>query len=266
MDDTIILSFTIILFMNHLCGLEFEKGLGLGDTLSKEEIEALEKFQQAHDQSRPFPHPTEKRGAEFGIDKDLGPTGWRELDPFTLYRFLCADRQGGKFQPKKSLDRLERALLHRRKSKADAVLHWWLERLETQENVPAKRTLTRMSSSFLFASTLLASGSISDCGEKVDGIDLTPDHQVLHPGFSSLDLAKYKRLRIRRFTGRDYEGRPVLFERLGAFLGSGNHVHFTQDEWMKLYIWDLERHFIEMRQAAKETGNPVQQYVFCGDG
>jgi hypothetical protein len=258
--------------MNHLCGLQFDKDPSTNqtweDSLSEQEREALEKFQATHDTGRPLQRAT--KDAEFGIGEDEGIEGWRELDKFTLFRFLCADQlSNGKFQPDKSLDRLQRALQHRRESKADAVLHWWLERLEQKPEANAstgKRILARQSSSFLFASATIASGSLSECGETLENVAITPNHQVLHPGFTSIDLAKYKRLRIRRFTGRDYKGQPVLFERLGAFLGSGNHVHFTQEEWMRLYIWDLERHFIEMRQAAKSTGKPIQKYVFCGDG
>ena len=56
-----------------------------------------------------------------------------------------------------------------------------------------------------------------------------------------------------------------MFERLGDFLGSGSHVHFSEDEWCRFYIWDLERHFIEMREASRSSGSAIFKYIFCGD-
>eukprot|EP00980_Cylindrotheca_fusiformis_P006093 scaffold1311_cov99-Cylindrotheca_fusiformis.AAC.10 len=308
--------------MNHLCGLEFLKedpsssnssstSSWWKDELIKEERDALVQFQFAHQQGRPSSSSSNGGGGssngnntpKFGMDPNLVHedetrnkedggsliVGWRELDEFTLYRFLCADavvqhnkNNNGptrKFHPKKSLDRLQRALHHRVESKADAVLEWWMKRRQQQQQQPKKNNIRNNSpmTTIPFASTSLATGSIIINNDKdddddnandieVENVRIVPHHQVLHPGFSSLELSKYQRLRIRRFTGRDYEGRPVLFERLGAFLGSGNHVHFSHEEWMRLYIWDLERHFLEMRQAAQDTGKPIQQYVFCGDG
>ena len=57
----------------------------------------------------------------------------------------------------------------------------------------------------------------------------------------------------------------TLFERLGAFMGSGNAHLFTQEEWITLYIWDLERHFVELRQASIRANKPIEKYIFFGD-
>jgi hypothetical protein len=140
--------------------------------------------------------------------------------------------------------------------KADAILKWWILRIEEQQE---KR-------SSLYASSAIASGTLSECGQNVEEFHMTPSHKILHPGFSSMGLAKYERLRVRRFTGQCHEGQPVLFERLGDFLGSGNCSQFSEKEWLNFYTWDLERHFVEMRVAAKESKKPIQKYIFCGDG
>ena len=87
---------------------------------------------------------------------------------------------------------------------------------------------------------------------------------VITPG----QLEKYQRLRVRVFVGRDRQGNPVLFERLGGFFGSGAAHEFSVEDWITLYIWDLERHFTEMRQAAIESEGgtqPIEKYVFFGD-
>jgi len=78
-------------------------------------------------------------------------------------------------------------------------------------------------------------------------------------------LEKYKRLRIRVFTGRDHYDQPVMFERLGEFISSGNYNQFTIEEWVQYYVWDLERHFVEMRHAAQDTGKPVFKFVIFLD-
>lgn len=266
--------------MNQLCGLPLESTID--DYLSDEERVALKKFTEAYEATCPDAiSPPSKLSPQFGmLEEHLDcENGWRKLDQVTLFRFLCADRLSptGKFQPEKSLDRLHRALQHRIVSKADAVLDWWIDRLEQQgqhvqgRGEPGKpnRMLRRLSSSSIYSSTSIATGSfrLEDEGDHVlEEIQIVPHHQIRHPGFSAVDLEKYRRLRIREFTGRCHKGQPVLFERLGAFLGSGNHVHFFEEEWMQLYIWDLERHFIEMREAAKDNKKPVHKYIFCGDG
>lgn len=251
--------------MNHLCGLDFidnrSDDLSWEKSLTEKESKALKDFELLHENDRPEDCKGTKKAPQF-VGKFSGEeltsdNGWRELDKITLFRFLCADRlSNGNFQFEKSHDRLRRALQFRKQYNADAILSWWLKRIEHNEEERI----------FVFASSSLASGALSECGRQINQVQITPTHKVEHPGFSSMDLAKYERLRIRRFTGRDYQGQPVLFERLGAFLGSGNSKHFTLDEWCRFYVWDLERHFVEMRQAAKECKQPINKYTFCGDG
>ena len=75
----------------------------------------------------------------------------------------------------------------------------------------------------------------------------------------------YDSLRIRRWLGRDREGRPAQFERLGAFLASGNTGQYSAEEWIRFYTYDLETTFAEMRSAAAALGQPVVHYTFFGD-
>jgi len=80
------------------------------------------------------------------------------------------------------------------------------------------------------------------------------------------ELEKYKRLRIRVFTGLDHEDRPVIFERLGEFLGSGtNQDQFTLQDWIKYYIWDFERHFVEMRNSSASSKKTITQFIIFMD-
>ena len=65
--------------------------------------------------------------------------------------------------------------------------------------------------------------------------------------------------------GRDKQHRPVQFERLGEFVASGNARLLDIDEWVKLYTWDLETTFAEMRAAAELSKMPVSRYVYFGD-
>eukprot|EP00240_Pyramimonas_obovata_P015671 CAMPEP_0118956292 /NCGR_PEP_ID=MMETSP1169-20130426/61461_1 /TAXON_ID=36882 /ORGANISM="Pyramimonas obovata, Strain CCMP722" /LENGTH=279 /DNA_ID=CAMNT_0006904307 /DNA_START=144 /DNA_END=979 /DNA_ORIENTATION=- len=79
------------------------------------------------------------------------------------------------------------------------------------------------------------------------------------------EWATYQCLRVRRWTGREAEGRPVQFERLGKFLGGGNAKTFNHGVWLKMYARDLEQHFDELRIASQAEGKPVSTYVFCAD-
>ena len=85
------------------------------------------------------------------------------------------------------------------------------------------------------------------------------------PKLCPRDLQRYQKLRVRVFVGRDRQGQPVLFERLGHFLGSGVCDHFSEDEWIRLYIWDLERHFVEMRKASVECGKAITRFTYVAD-
>jgi len=75
----------------------------------------------------------------------------------------------------------------------------------------------------------------------------------------------YENLRIRRWVGIDKSNRPVQFERLGKFLGSGNSKAFTGPEWLAHYARDLETTFQQMRAAAVASGEPITTYLFCAD-
>lgn len=79
------------------------------------------------------------------------------------------------------------------------------------------------------------------------------------------DLAKYRRIRIREFVGDGSDGAPIMFERIGEFLSSGNCKLFTIEEWVDIYIWDLERHFPAMREASIKSGKPLEKYIYFGD-
>jgi len=79
------------------------------------------------------------------------------------------------------------------------------------------------------------------------------------------NLEKYKRVRIRVFTGRDYSNQPVLFERLGEFISLGNYSQFTIEEWVKYYVWDLERHFVEMRKCAADNNKSISTFTIFLD-
>jgi len=85
------------------------------------------------------------------------------------------------------------------------------------------------------------------------------------PKLCPRDLQRYQKLRVRVFVGRDRKDQPVLFERLGHFLGSGVCDHFSEDEWIRLYIWDLERHFVEMRKASVDCGRAITRFTYVAD-
>jgi len=260
--------------MNHLSGLQLDSTID--DYLTEEERIALKEFTEAYEAT--CPDAPSKHSPQFA-HSETG--GWRKLDQVTLYRFLSADRLGstGKFQQEKSLGRLQRSLQYRTECKADVVLDWYLDRLEHPGEPHGRgeslgnshRTLRRkFSSSSMCSSLSIATGSFRIGEDEEDDIledlEIAPHHQIQYPGFSATDLEKYRRLRIREFTGRCHKGQPVMFERMGGFLGSGNHAHYTQEQWKQFYIWDLERHLIAMREAAKINKKPIHKFVFCGDG
>ena len=232
--------------MIHLCGLPLPReaiDIYWNERLSEDEAKSLDDFEEAHTQRKPNNSNEDSTPVFAGLNDAIGDDGWRELDRFTLYRFLCADKLDGEFQPDKSMDRLHRALRYRKESNTDVILNWWLAEEEKEK-------------------------------EEDDEDDDDDDEKTAHasssipkldPGFSRADLDKYQRIRIQRFTGRDKVGQPVSFVRLGAFLGSGNSSQFTIDQWIRCYIWDLERTYVEMRKAAREANQPIEKYVFCGD-
>eukprot|EP00568_Trieres_chinensis_P004004 CAMPEP_0183290952 /NCGR_PEP_ID=MMETSP0160_2-20130417/522_1 /TAXON_ID=2839 ORGANISM="Odontella Sinensis, Strain Grunow 1884" /NCGR_SAMPLE_ID=MMETSP0160_2 /ASSEMBLY_ACC=CAM_ASM_000250 /LENGTH=397 /DNA_ID=CAMNT_0025451673 /DNA_START=35 /DNA_END=1228 /DNA_ORIENTATION=+ len=241
----------------------------------------------------------------FNIDpSSLPPCGWRPLDDATLYRFLCADQRSGKFQHDKSVARLKKALKFRKEGRVDELLKSTeavVAGRERNGSTAAAGDGFQRSDSVTSMATSIASGTfvkddviledfvvpasvaVSDGGEDSDSSQqrgFNPDKkrglrhadQTLSthfPASPSLicpdDLAKYQRLRVRVFVGTTESGEPVMFERMGEFLGSGNVRHFSEEEWIRLYVWDLERHFTAMRDAAAKTERPIQRYTYCGD-
>ena len=262
--------------MNHLVGLKNVGNSTLAE-LSEEETAALEFFRKSYNAARPQ-DVDESSLPTFSIQaNELPPCGWRSLDDSTLYRFLCADHHGGSFQMKKSLDRLKRALQFRKDCKADEILQLY-EHLDG-ESSSASASASAYSSKerdhsprSVRSLKSLASGTLSECGERVEDMQIMKDMKDKSISSSSSTFAtrmqqleKYKRLRVRVFTGRGYNGEPIMFERLGEFLGSGNGSLLTEQEWIHFYIWDLERHFTEMRQASIHNGKAIDKYIFCGD-
>lgn len=79
------------------------------------------------------------------------------------------------------------------------------------------------------------------------------------------NVAQYRRLRPGAWVGLDREGRPAHFERLGEFFSSGSRSLLTDEEWMKLYTWDLEVHFLQMREASIKTGKPIHRFTYFAD-
>lgn len=228
--------------MNHLCGLDSIAHRYLSD-ISVDDAMVLKSFRTDYNSHKSRDKENDDKPVWIVPPDNI--TEWRPLDDVTLYRFLCADAEKGIFQPEKSLDRILRAMEFRHKNGNDTLLR-------AMTNQKKKKRIS------------LVSGNWSQCGSIVQTKQSNEDTGNLAMVLPNLD--KYQRLRIRVFTGRSHSGEPVLFERLGEFLGSGNHVHFSEEEWTRFYIWDLERHFVEMREAARISGKPITQYTFCGDG
>lgn len=67
------------------------------------------------------------------------------------------------------------------------------------------------------------------------------------------------------YAGRDYNHRPVVFERLGQFLGSGHAKKCNDDEWITAYLYVLETHFAKMRESSQENRIPVQKILYFAD-
>lgn len=274
--------------MNHLAGLQVE--CETLRSLSAADAATLDSFRKSHEAAKP--NETIANQNNGGSDTlqtsrhevdpaDLPPCGWRPLDDVTLWRFLCADKRNGKFQPELSHARLKKALSFRKEAEVDAILGGNGEEQRTDDEdatVPPPHRIDSVASL-----TSLASGVISDCGEMVKEMSMTmpssesestssPARPPLPPGrkrkkpmIDPRELERYQRLRVRVFVGRDHLGQPVLFERLGHFLGSGNCDHFSEEEWIRFYIWDLERHFTEMRRASEECGKAITRFTYVAD-
>ena len=338
--------------MNHLCGLaELSGEATLLPSLGPLEQEALRELRKRHEEDRPAPGlvPSSlsdstsslsslSSGGGKADDEDgegaiaaaehlvasadlPSPSGWRPLDDVTLYRFLCADREGGgTFRVQTSLERLRDALEFRRAEGVDDLLRSMVlggtgdedheEEARSEEDggemdgevdgevdaelermgrilLPGRRSVQSSPPSPPVTMESLATGTVGEDGRPVldqrgtptkarargraRGRAKAPPSPASPPSPrappAAADLALYRRLRVRVFTGRDHGGRPVLFERMGAFLASGDAVasRFPPEQWCRLYVWDLERHFPEMRDASAATGTPVQRYTYCGD-
>ena len=76
---------------------------------------------------------------------------------------------------------------------------------------------------------------------------------------------QYTRLRVRGWMGEDSQGRPVQFERLGQFFGSGNVNALTTTEWLQVTLWDMERIMNQIRQSSEKSGKACWEYCFIGD-
>ena len=269
--------------MNHLAGLQVE--CETLRSLSAADASTLDSFRKTHEAARPSGDTLQTSRHE--VDPaELPPCGWRPLDDVTLWRFLCADKRNGKFQPEVSHARLQKALSFRKEAEVDAILRGNGEDQRTDGEyddapVPPPHRIDSVASL-----TSLASGVISDCGEMVKEMSMTmpssesestcspvsppllptgPNSKRKKPMIHPRELKRYQRLRVRVFVGRDHQGQPVLFERLGHFLGSGNCDHFSEEEWIRFYIWDLERHFTEMRKASEECGRSITRFTYVAD-
>ncbi|KAL7540099.1 hypothetical protein ACHAWF_006592, partial [Thalassiosira exigua] len=78
-------------------------------------------------------------------------------------------------------------------------------------------------------------------------------------------MRRCRRLRVGVYAGVDDRSRPVVFERLGQFLLSGNATKVTHEEWTESYLYFLEGHFAEMRRAAEASGKAVDRIVYFAD-
>ena len=265
--------------MNHLSGLQhavFDLS-----ALSSDEAESLSAFRAAYEALRPSsldPSPAIDTPTFVVSTSSLPPSGWRSLDDCTLYRFLCADRRQGEFQPETSLLRLKNAMAYRRLEKADEVLASIVEGEENKfeethdkTHLSPKAAMTNSTVKWNGGSPRsLASGSLEESEDgslAVVGFEATRATESSRVNVSKYqqDLERYQKLRVRIFVGQAHDGLPVMFERVGEFLGSGNVNHFSIEEWCRFYIWDMERHFPEMRNASEATGKAIDKYVFFGD-
>ena len=85
-------------------------------------------------------------------------------------------------------------------------------------------------------------------------------------------LGAYMDRRVRIMTGVDYEGNPVQFERLGAFIGGGfctldaSISGLTAKDWMECYSLDMEMMFtLTFREASLKADRPIDKYTFVAD-
>ena len=87
-----------------------------------------------------------------------------------------------------------------------------------------------------------------------------------------VQLGAYMDRRVRVMTGVDYEGNPVQFERLGAFIGGGlcsvdeAISGLTAEDWLESYTLDMEMMFtLTFREASLKADRPIDKYTFVAD-
>lgn len=223
--------------MNHLAGLQVE--CETLRSLSAADEATLASFRKAHEAAKP--DGTNDRNndvlqtSRHNVDPDqLPPCGWRPLDDVTLWRFLCADKRNGKFQPEVSHARLKKALSFRKEAEVDAILGGGdsmpcgdggrradeQDKEEADAAVPPPLRVDSVASL-----TSMASGVLSDCGEMVKEVAVTVPTITAHNSVNASgnkklcvtrktssiyphDLERYQRLRVRVFVGRDRLGQP----------------------------------------------------------
>ena len=121
--------------MNHLAGIKLHRD-PLAN-LTDDERAVLSSFRTAY-------HATAPEGCDaeaaptYKLTAPLPNSGWRPLDDVTLWRFLCADRRKGKFNPKAALERLTGTLKWRKDARMDAILD---EKPSLAINKPLPRSL-----------------------------------------------------------------------------------------------------------------------------
>ena len=111
----------------------------------------------------------------------------------------------------------------------------------------------------------------TSCKRLLDALQFRKDHDcdvivknVINSTIPSTvkQCLEYK---IGIYAGRDYNHRPVVFERLGEFLGGGNAQKCTESEWITAYLYVLEMHFAKMRESSQVNLVPVQKIMYYAD-
>ena len=72
-------------------------------------------------------------------------------------------------------------------------------------------------------------------------------------------------LRVRRWIGRDHQNHPVLVDKLGEFVTSGNTRACSVDEWIRFEFLYLEQVLEQMREASVASGTAVTSYLYIAD-
>lgn len=78
-------------------------------------------------------------------------------------------------------------------------------------------------------------------------------------------VARCRRYKVGIYAGVDRARRPVVFERLGEFFGSGNSRRASEGDWLLTYLYFLEGHSLKMRESAARHGAAVHRIVYCAD-